>query len=369
MIINVVSSHRFHLLDLARELSSLGHNVRYYSYVPSKRCAEFGIKPEICSCFLWLVWPFFLLEKILPRSCDTRVIWYRNLVMDWYVSHTMRKCDVLIVMGYVYQRCMSDAKKKWNTLTILEWGSKHIKEQLKCINGEAAYLPSQLKRDLKNYEICDYISVPATHARNSFLINGIPESKLFINPYGVDLSQFHPTECSKEYDLIAVGGWRYEKGSDLIVDLCKEYKYKFIHVGALVNMEFPDEPNMTHVDPVDQKDLLHYYAKAKVFILPSRAEGLALVQAQAIACGLPVVCSKETGGVNLRVLLQDRQWIIEMENLTVDALHLCVEEALSLASTQNGMRNYAKEDLDNLSWKSYGIRYNKFLKRAISQKN
>ena len=368
MIINVVSTHRFHLLDLARELSDLGHDVKYYSYVPKKRCAEFGIKADICSCFLWLVWPFFLLERILPKSYNTRIIWYRNLLIDWYVSHTMRKCDVLIVMGYVYQKCMIHAKRKWNALTILEWGSKHIIEQLKCIDGESAYLPRQLERDLKNYEVCDYISVPATHARNSFLIHGIPETKLFIDPYGVDLSQFHPTKCTCEYDLIAVGGWRYEKGSDLIVELCEKYHYRFIHVGALVNMKFPDVSNMTHIDPVDQKELLNYYTKAKVFVLPSRAEGLALVQAQAIACGLPVVCSKETGGVNLRSNLQDKQWIIEMKDLSVESLHICVEKALELASTQDGIRDYAKDDLDNLSWKAYGIRYNNFLNRVVAHK-
>jgi len=262
---------------------------------------------------------------------------------------------------------MADAKKKWGTTTILEWGSKHIVEQLKCINGESNYLPCQLGRDLRNYEICDYISVPSMHAKNSFLMHGIPEAKLFTDPYGVDLTQFHATECTNEYDLIMVGGWRYEKGSDLIVGLCKKYHYRFIHVGALVNMDFPDDPNMSHIDPVDQKELLYYYAKAKVFILPSRAEGLAMVQAQAIACGLPVVCSKETGGVDLRSLIQEKQWIIEMEDLTVESLYTCVEKALALASEQRGERNYVKADLENLTWKAYGLRYNHFIQQTIQK--
>ena len=46
MKITIAASHRFHLLDLARELASLGHEVRFYSYVPTKRAMKFGLKKE-----------------------------------------------------------------------------------------------------------------------------------------------------------------------------------------------------------------------------------------------------------------------------------------------------------------------------------
>ena len=131
-------------------------------------------------------------------------------------------------------------------------------------------------------------------------------------------------------------------------------------------MDFPDEPNMTHVDPVNEIQLIKYYARAKVFILPSRADGFGMVLVQAVACGLPVVYSKETGGKDLRYLLEEEKWIIEMADLTVDSLHSCVEKALSLANTQRGHRNYTKENLQSLSWSAYGDRYNKFLKSIVT---
>ena len=117
---------------------------------------------------------------------------------------------------------------------------------------------------------------------------------------------------------------------------------------------------MTHHEPVDQNELVNYYAKARVFVLPSRAEGLSLVQAQAIACGLPVVCSKETGGADLRDQLTDKKWIIEMEDLSVEALLDAVDKGLNLARAQKGIRNYAGDDMNRLSWENYGIRYSRF---------
>ena len=362
MVINILASHRFHLLDLARELSSLGHDVRFYSYVPAKRCAEFGLDKSLCISFLWLVWPFFALAKVAPKGWQDSIVWYRNLLIDWFVSRMMRRCDVCLGIGTVYIKAFETAKENGAT-TILEWGSKHIEEQIKQFGRIDVYPARTRQRELRQYDICDYISIPAAHVKESFLKHGIAEKKLIVTPYGVDLSEFHPTSCSNEYDLIFVGGWRYEKGCDLLTELCERYGYTLLHVGALVNFDFPKMSNMKHHEPVNQKELVHYYAKARVFVLPSRAEGLALVQAQAIACGLPVVCSRETGGSDLREKLPDGKWIVEMEDLTVESLLEAVERGLDLARLQKGIRNYAGEGIIKLSWDHYGARYSEALNR------
>lgn len=43
MKINIASTHRFHLLDLARELEKQGHDVKFYSYVPQKDVSNLGL--------------------------------------------------------------------------------------------------------------------------------------------------------------------------------------------------------------------------------------------------------------------------------------------------------------------------------------
>lgn len=364
MVINILSTHRFHLLDIARELSSQGHDVRFYSYVPKNRCVQYGLNRNNCVCFFWLVCVFFVLGKLFKKNQNWqyKVIIYRNKIIDWYVSHTMRKCEVLIALGCVYTSSIIKAKIDWNAITILEWGSKHIIEQLKNLGRIDTYPKSQLDNDLNEYKIVDYISIPAMHVKESFLKYGVPSEKLLVNPYGVNLHEFKPTECTEEFDLIAVGGWRYEKGADLLTDICKKYGYKLLHVGPLVNMDFPDNSKMVHHDSVNQKELINFYKKARVFVLPSRSEGLSLVQAQAIACGLPVVCSKETGGIDLRNLLKDKRWVIEMQSFEEKDLHAAIEEALALSYTQKGLRDYTGMDISNLSWEAYGKRYSEKLK-------
>ena len=366
MKINIASSHRFHLLDLARQLSRQGHDVRFYSYVPAKRCAEFGLDAKYCYSFTWLVVPFIVLDKLFGR-CSI-INYLRNIVVDYYVSWVIRPCDVYICLGTVYKHSMVIAKRKYHAMVILEWGSKHILEQLSMINKLDSYPKYALKRDLVGYQLADYISIASEHVKQSFVKHSISDEKLLVNPYGVDLSQFHPTELIPNFDVIMVGGWRREKGCDLLVKACRKQNLSLLHVGSLVNMDFPNDKNMKHYDAVNQCELIKYYSQARVFALPSRSEGLALVQAQALACGLPIVCSKETGGRDLRNLLSDKKWIIEMEKLTVDELGKCLTRAMEMSRMQNGTRDYAYGDVDKFSWDAYGKRYSDTLKQIWNEK-
>ena len=131
MRINIASTHRFHLLDLARELSLQGHDIAFYSFVPKKRCMSFGLDKKCCHSFTWLAVPFIILKRILPKFQFVEKCWY--LAMDYYMSLFMRPCDVYIALGTVYLKSLETAKHKYGAKTILEWGSKYIDEQQRIL--------------------------------------------------------------------------------------------------------------------------------------------------------------------------------------------------------------------------------------------
>jgi glycosyltransferase involved in cell wall biosynthesis len=307
------------------------------------------------------------LQKIFKNN--PYITKYFHLAMDLYLRLFMRPCDIYIALGVIYKESFITAKKKFGALTILEWGSKHIDEQqriLRTIPGARTNMEYFNKRSRETYSIADYIAIPSEHVKESFLLYGCPEAKLLVNPYGTSLSQFYPTDkpSNDAFDVIFVGGWSYRKGCDLLTEACLHIlKKKLLHVGGIVDYPLPNHPLFTHVDAVNQPQLLDYYKQAKVFVLPSREEGLALVQPQALVCGLPIICSKDTGGRDLRNFLDDGKWIIEMSETTVECLAECIREALALANTQSeGKRNYAGGVIENLTWEAYGKRYNNNLK-------
>lgn len=364
MRINIAASHRFHLLDLARELANLGHEVRFYSYVPTKRAMKFGLKKEHSFSLYWMMLPFLALYKI-SKGANWSVK-LKNQALDFLVSKLMKPCDVYIALGTIYKNSLLVAKHKHKAITILEWGSKHIIEQEKAI----ATAPNARKQDvyfvqrsLDGYEFADYIAIPAVHVEQSFLKQGIHKNKLLVNPYGVDLSMFKPTTLNQDnhYDVIMVGNWSYTKGCDFIINALNGTDISFLHVGSIAGLAFPEYKNFTHIDAVDQSQLIHYYAKAKVFLLPSRSDGFGMVLSQALMCGLVIVCSKNTGGVDLRNQLIDKRWIIELEETSKENILTAINMALKLASSQIGVRDYLGDNTENLTWRAYGERYNSHL--------
>ena len=57
--------------------------------------------------------------------------------------------------------------------------------------------------------------------------------------------------------------------------------------------------NVEFLGPIAQAELVEEMSRSHVMVLPSIEEGLALVQAEAMACGCPVIASTNTGGDDL----------------------------------------------------------------------
>ncbi len=134
-------------------------------------------------------------------------------------------------------------------------------------------------------------------------------------------------------------------------------RIQFLHVGPLGDCPFPCGTQFLHVDPVDQRRLPEFYARADVFVLPSREEGLALVMAQALGCGLPVVCTPRTGGGDLRRWIDRPEAIIEVPEDDEAALEAGLLAGLELSSRVRGADLLGGRGRMSLTWQAYGRRY------------
>ena len=102
--------------------------------------------------------------------------------------------------------------------------------------------------------------------------------KLFINPYGVDLSMFMPTNSLKRFDTngYLCRFWSYQKGCDLLIEAFNKLKgqIRLLHVGSIADVELPRQDWFSAQDPVPQNQLIEWYARADVFVLASRQDDL-----------------------------------------------------------------------------------------------
>ena len=116
--------------------------------------------------------------------------------------------------------------------------------------------------------------------------------------------------------------------------------------------KFELNKNIIFKNSVKQQELSKYYSYSDLFITCSIEEGLSMVQLQAMACGLPVICTKNSGGEEIikdgidGYILPIR----DMEELKRKILYLYENKSVC-----NQMGKMAQKKIINaFSWERYG---------------
>ena len=114
-----------------------------------------------------------------------------------------------------------------------------------------------------------------------------------------------------------------------------------------------------------QEKLKEIMSRSHVMVLPSVEEGLAMVQAQAMACGCPVIATKNTGAQNLYVdqkegfIVPIRQPNIIAEKLQYLADHPDIRKSMSMLALAR-VREMG-------GWRTYGDMTASMLKNTMSK--
>ena len=103
---------------------------------------------------------------------------------------------------------------------------------------------------------------------------------------------------------------------------------------------------------MNQSELYKYYNSSKIFVTCSIEDGLSMVQLQAMSCGLPIICTKNSGGEEIVTDGYDG-FIIPIRNIEI--LKEKIKFFYENISKCNQMGENAKKKVDQYySWESYG---------------
>jgi alpha-maltose-1-phosphate synthase len=370
--VGIATSGRFHLLDLAREMDAAGTaEVRFYSYVPRKRAEVFGLPRRCHVALLPLVLPLVVMErvfpKVLPRIVERLMCW----ALDIATIVRMRRCDVFICMSGMYLHAPRFAKWRYGAKVCIHRGSQHILAQDQILAElPRAQRPSRfiIRREVSGYALADRIVIPSNCVAESFAPWPTLASKLFLNTYGVDLVQF-PLRAGpllSDPTVLFVGNWSYQKGVDVLADAIQAMEgVVLVHVGALVDVPFPKHRRFVHHDPVPQWQLKNFYGAAHIFALASRQEGLAMVQCQALASGLPLICTDRTGGMDLAAFPGLKRLIRVVPAGDSHALRRALAQALDDAIGKTAVSPISEAERQALSWKDYALRHLQIIRELV----
>jgi glycosyltransferase involved in cell wall biosynthesis len=261
--------------------------------------------------------------------------------------------------------------RKLGAVTVLERGSSHIQYQDDILRDEYdrfginPVLPHEkiIEKELNEYEETDYISVPSSYVYNTFIEQGIPEHKLVMNAYGVELDEFYPGNRQDDvFRVIYCGAMSLRKGVQYLMQAFSELSLansELLMVGDMLpEMEQIYDryksSTIKHRAAVKQSELRDIYVTGSVFILPSIEEGMAMVQAQAMACGLPLLCTTNTGGGDL---IEDGQQGFVIPIRDVAELKDKIEWFYCNQELARDMGHAASEKVKSgFTWDDYGMR-------------
>jgi glycosyltransferase involved in cell wall biosynthesis len=318
MKVTVSVGGRFHAFYLAAELEKRHYLQRLITSYPRYLASRFGVpKSAIRSVVIkeilergWRRLPSPIRRRINPQ-------YFVSILFDRLATRYVESSDIFVGWSTF---ALASLKKARNlgAVTILDRGSSHMLHQEKILLEEYERWgvriepfmvphPKIVKRELEEYAAADYIAVPSLYVKRTFLEQGVPESKIIHVPYGVNLDAFH--QARKEdgvFRVIFVGGMTLRKGVHYLLKAFYELKLQnaeLLFVGAMNKEIVPFfkkyEGSFRHLGHVPQNELYKQYSQGSVFALPSIEEGLAMVQPQAMACGLPVICTTNTGGEDI----------------------------------------------------------------------
>ena len=313
---------RFWLFYLAKQLQD--HNLlgRLITSYPKFEAARYGISPDKVDSLL--------IHEIHNRAWRKISRFTESLFNPQYMifelfdrqaaRHIMNQSDIFAGLSGCSLYSLRRARQM-GAKTVLERGSTHILYQRTILEEEYARFgmrktvvhPKVVERELREYQEADFISIPSLYVKETFLQRGVPAAKLLHVPFGVDLTNFYPIpKVDKIFRVIHCGNLSLRKGVHYLLQAFWELKLRGAElwlIGSLTEEIRPflkqfASPAIRHLGPFPEPELHKYYSQGSVFCLASIEEGLAMVQPQAMACGLPLIITTNTGGADL---VQDGQ--------------------------------------------------------------
>lgn len=369
MKVSISVGGKFHAFYLAEQLQNKGHLLQLITSYPRFEVKKSGVHEDKINSVLvkeLIQRGYGKLPKIIQKKYNPQ--FFICDLYDRLAARHLKPCE-LFVGWSSFSRNTLEMAKDFGAITILERGSSHIEYQRDVIDEEYSNYglksspthPQIVEKELEEYAIADYISVPSLFAKKSFLEKGFPEKKILHVPYGVDLTQFRSMKKEDNiFRIIHCGSVTLRKGCHYLLKAFSELNLpnaELWFVGTVnddmqsfIN-QYEDE-RIKYLGSKPQSSLNWYYSQADVFSLLSLEEGLAMVQAQAMASGLPIICTTNTGGEDL---IEDGRsgFVIPIRDINAlkDKILFFFENRL--ACKEMGIA--AKERVqDTFSWNNYG---------------
>ena len=242
--------------------------------------------------------------------------------------------------------------------------------------ADSIILPSEKTYWYKDWcdesEIADYILAGSSFVKRTLVNNGISADKIFTANYGVDTELFSEKEYDKfsgKFRVLFVGGIMQRKGIAYLLEAVKRLDLPGIELILCGNILGSGDGLRSysgyynHIGSMPHKLMPKVYQRADVFVMPSLIEGLAQVNLEALASGLPIITTANSGAADFLedgiqgflVPIRDPESIAERIEYLYKNRDKCIK--MGIEGRQLAVRN---------SWEKYNDRIDCIFSKLLS---
>ena len=247
----------------------------------------------------------------LRYSLDWRDFLSADL-FDRAVAKTLRPGETFHGFSGRAQHSFLRSRRLHYTHLFLESPTSHVRhvrrkhrQALQAFPIEKSWLNAmQFRKSLLEYETADLIYVLSEYSRQTFLEAGIPESKLRRRTVTIESRFAAPIRNLQSgcFTIVYVGRLQVSKGLPVLLEAFAQLQDQdaaLILVGGYgTNGMEKYLRRKSAADPrikILSGDPLPWLHRADVLVHPSFEDGLGIAPIEALACGVPVIVSEDTG--------------------------------------------------------------------------
>lgn len=222
----------------------------------------------------------------------------------------------------------------------------------------------------------DAVVVNSDFVAKTFMERGFPPERLHVAYLGVSPDWFglkRSYAAGQRIRLLFVGEFGIRKGAGYLLDALtrldpERRRFNLVVVGRhpelpLLARRHRIAPSDRFIGGLDAGGVRAHVAKADIFVFPSLAEGCAKAAMEALAAGLPLVATRETGlppAADDHVLLVASR---SVESLCEALTRLAADENLRHRLGEGGSRLAA----ERFTWRRYGDQVRDFHLQVLTQ--
>jgi glycosyltransferase involved in cell wall biosynthesis len=240
--------------------------------------------------------------------------------LDSWVRRQLQPGDH-IISSYGYVNDSFAWVRKHGGKTFLDGGNSHPENYWNVLAEEYARWDCPLdpmprnwfERSKATMPLGDYILSPSSYVTKSFRARGFRPDQILQNIYPLDLICFSPRTTPRHkaqpLTIISTGAPSLRKGTPYLLEAFRIIRKTYPDARLLLNDAVHDslrpilgrwnDLTIEWTPSLPHRELAKHLRSADIFVLPSLEDGFAQTVGEALACGLPVITTPNTGASDL----------------------------------------------------------------------